>query len=221
MMQTQDTISAATINTGAPATTGEHRALVTQRTFRVVLDAMATPGNVRQLPWQPPIAALADSASTWSAALVLTLTDHEVALAPVLGDRSERFADEMRRWTGTQMTTVPNADFVVADPNVITPEDVLALRRGSLEYPDDSALLILEVEALGAADGQVLTLTGPGIAERIDMTVTGLPPVLITARDEAVRQYPTGIDVLLVDRHGRVAGLPRTTRIAPMNGGER
>ena len=186
----------------------------TQLTFRVVLDAMARPGTVKQLP----VAARDAPVNPWLAAVLVTLVDHEVSLAvePFGGaDLLERF---VRQRTAVAAASADRADFVVAASDCLDPSLPLRLRQGTLAYPNDSATLLILVPTLdqttSADDGAALSLAlaGPGVPAGHGFTVAGLTPALFEARDEAA-EYPCGIDLILVDPNGRVAGLPRSTAI--------
>ena len=198
------------------------RIIGTQQTFRVALAAMTTPGRIGQLAWEPELSDQIAGPDRWLAALLLALADHEVSLAVELADRSNTFAGEIVRWTRAAMAIPDAADMVVAEAGTMDAGLPARLRRGSLQYPDDATLLIIQVERLGddATGGTVLSLEGPGVDGRISLRVDDVSPDVIAARDVAVSQYPTGIDLLLVDRDGRIAGIPRTTVITVAAGEE-
>jgi len=186
----------------------------TQVTFRVLLDAMARPGTVKQLP----VAARDAPVNPWLVAVLVTLLDHEVSLAvePFDGDEDlERF---VRQRTAVASATVEGADFVVASSDRLDPRLPVRLRQGTLAYPNDSATLLVLVATLdqsptpAAAGGLVLDLAGPGVPAGHRVRIGGLDPALFEARDD-VAEYPCGIDVILVDPDGRVCALPRTTAI--------
>ena len=199
--------------------TVDPRIIGTQQTFRIALVAMTTPGRIGQLTWEPELSDRIAGPDRWLAALLLALADHEVSLAVELADRSASFAGEITRWTRTASVAPEAADLVVADADSIDPNLAARLRRGSLPYPDDSALLIVQVGRLGdAPNATTLDLRGPGVDGRIALLVDDLSPGVIVARNVAVSQYPTGIDLLLVDHDGRIAGIPRTTVITIIDG---
>ena len=204
----------------ADTTTIDPRIIGTQGTFRRALGAMTTPGRILQLVWEPDLSDQIVGPDRWLAALLLALADHEVSVAFDLGDRSGSFAAEIGRWARARSTTPEAADMVVADAATVRRDLPERLRRGSLEYPDDSALLILQVERLfdAASAGLGLRLEGPGVDGRITLGVQGLPAEVVASRGVAVGQYPTGIDLLLVDRDGRIAGVPRTSAVTITSG---
>ena len=193
-----------------------------QYIFRVVLDALANPGSIQQAIVHPRIRTEASIASPYLASVLLTLLDHEVSLHVAPGPNGESLAalatlaDLMVRRTRTTLLEAGPADFVVADAAGMENGLPEMLRRGSLEYPDDGATLVVDVPSLdGPLGGDLeLTLTGPGIESVRRLQLAGLPAAFFHSRNRAVANYPMGIDLLLVDEAGRVVGLPRTTRIA-------
>jgi alpha-D-ribose 1-methylphosphonate 5-triphosphate synthase subunit PhnH len=57
-----------------------------------------------------------------------------------------------------------------------------------------------------------LHLSGPGIESTTSISVDGLHPAWIAARQEWVSAFPLGVDFVLCDEHNFVA-MPRTTQI--------
>lgn len=175
-----------------------------QQAFRCILDALARPGRLQQLPCpveQPPGMGAA------MAAVVLSLADHEtpVWLAPGLTNAAA--------YAGFH-TGCPVVDHLAAATFVLTaaadapPLDDLP--PGSDAYPDRSATLVIEVASLTA--GPPLTLTGPGIRDRTALRVDGLPRGFTAAWARNTARYPRGVDVLLT-AGDRICGLPRTVTI--------
>jgi alpha-D-ribose 1-methylphosphonate 5-triphosphate synthase subunit PhnH len=181
----------------------------TQATFRVLLEALSEPGAWHQVP------ARAEGApgNPWLTAVLLTLLDHETSFAALCDDATEEF---VRARTKARHASAADADFVLAPSASLTPETVLALRRGSLAYPDDSATLVIETAPQTSAPNLTLrrphlTLRGPGIPDVIRADA-GLSDEIVRALETANGDYPCGVEVLLIDAGGRVLGLPRSTR---------
>lgn len=185
-----------------------------QYIFRVLLDALANPGTIRPLIVHPLIAADASSVQPYIASLLVTMLDHEVSLHIAQADDADALRDLVVRRTRVAMALASDADFVVAaaDMDSSLPEQ---LKRGSLEFPDDGATLVVRVPSLTDPDvtGLNLALRGPGIPETRSLRVSGIGAGTIESRNHAVANYPTGIDLLLTDDAGMVAGIPRTTVI--------
>jgi alpha-D-ribose 1-methylphosphonate 5-triphosphate synthase subunit PhnH len=187
-----------------------------QHIFRVVLDALANPGTVRDAIVHPRVAAEELAANPWLASVLVTLLDHEVSLHVAEGPGFAELGQFLVRRTRTTLTTPGEATFVVShvsDTNHDIPE---LLKRGSLEYPDDGATLLVEVTSLDQelASDLELTLLGPGIAGSRVLRVDGLRSGWVHSRNRATANYPTGIDVVFIDPEGRLVGLPRTTELS-------
>jgi alpha-D-ribose 1-methylphosphonate 5-triphosphate synthase subunit PhnH len=184
-------------------------ALASQVVFRAVMEAMARPGQARPLPCRiaapPPL-------SPTAAAVALTLLDYET---PFWLDRGLAAAPEVAPWfrfhTGAPLAADPaQATFgFVSDPAALPPFD--AFSAGSLEYPDRSATLVLQIASFD--HGEALTLAGPGIADTRRFSAAPLPPDF-RARLVANRQmFPRGVDLILVTPDA-VAALPRSVRVS-------
>ena len=182
--------------------------LAAQSTFRAVMDAMARPGTVRQLPGVSTPAPLTPAAG----AIALTLLDYET---PFWLDASLAGAPEVARWiafhTGARLTTDPAAAAFafVADPAAAPPFANFA--QGTLEYPDRSTTVVLQVAQLGEDDGMVLR--GPGIAGAHRLAAAPLPADFPARLADNRSQFPRGVDILLASAE-RVAGLPRSLHVA-------
>jgi alpha-D-ribose 1-methylphosphonate 5-triphosphate synthase subunit PhnH len=184
-------------------------ALASQAVFRTVMEAMARPGQARPLPSRlaapPPLSPAA-------AAVALTLLDYET---PFWLDQGLAAAREVAAWfrfhTGAPHTADPGqATFAfLSDPAALPAFD--AFSQGSLEYPDRSTTLVLQVASFDHDDA--LSLCGPGIAGKRAFSAAPLPPDF-RARLIANRNlFPRGVDLILVTPDA-VAALPRSIRVS-------
>jgi alpha-D-ribose 1-methylphosphonate 5-triphosphate synthase subunit PhnH len=89
------------------------------------------------------------------------------------------------------------------------------LSLGSIEYPDRSTTVILQVESL--TQGQVYELCGPGIDGAAILRAAIDPKDLFERLAINATLFPRGIDVVLVHDDAIVA-LPRTTRLVAKGG---
>jgi alpha-D-ribose 1-methylphosphonate 5-triphosphate synthase subunit PhnH len=184
-------------------------ALASQAVFRTVMEAIARPGLARPLPSRlavpPPLSATA-------AAVALTLLDYET---PFWLDQGLAAAREVAPWfrfhTGAPLTAdCARAAFAfVSDPAAMPAFD--AFSQGSLEYPDRSTTLVVQVARFD--HGDALSLSGPGIAGTRRFSAQPLPPDfrarLVANRD----MFPRGLDLIFVTA-AAVAALPRSIRVA-------
>ena len=183
--------------------------LAAQAAFRAVLDAMASPGGVRPLAAMigapPPLANAA-------AAVALTLCDHDT---PVWLDATLRGTEAVCAWLrlhcGCRLVAEPRgaAFAFVGAAHDLPPLE--AFSRGTPDYPDRSATIVLQVESLRA--GRPLALSGPGIRDTQVLCATGLPDDIVERLTVNHAMFPRGVDFLLVSS-GEIAALPRSVRPA-------
>lgn len=179
-----------------------------QAVFSAIMNVFARPGTVADLGCRATAPAPLAPAS---AACLAALADFDtpVWLDTVLGD-----APGLGAWisfqTGSPLTNKPDdASFaILADGAALLDLERFAI--GTPSYPDRSATLIVQLEALEG--GAPLVLSGPGIETTSTLAPRGLPQgfAALWAKNNAL--FPLGIDLLLVDG-SRVLALPRTTRI--------
>ena len=173
-------------------------AVESSRAFRAAMNVMAKPGEIRDLDIACPPAPLSAAAGT----LLLTLCDPETGVY-LAGDCD---TPEVRGWlafhTGAPVVRAEHADFAVGTWAALMPLD--AYRIGEPEYPDRSATLIVELEALEPSGA---TLRGPGIKDSAQLS---LPDAGAVAGNAML--YPLGLDFFFTCG-GRVAALPRSTQV--------
>lgn len=172
-----------------------------QSCFRAILEAISQPGIVKTIESHvtPPLPLAVATAAT-----VLTLVD---ANTPIwLDDEFSDAAPWISFHCNAPLVESGMAQFAIG---ARIPEWGL-LNRGSAEFPEHSATLVLQVRSLG--EGQRMTLRGPGISDRAELRVDGLPSNFVEAWEENRKSYPTGVDVILC-AGDRLAALPRTTSV--------
>lgn len=174
-----------------------------QKTFRVLLDALARPGMLQTTVALVPPTGLEPSC----AAACLTLLDLEtkVWLQPGL-------SEEVRSWlvfhTGCRFTDVPHmADFAVIW-QLTTAPDLAEFSWGTAEYPEASTSLLIQLPEL--TGGTVVTLQGPGILQDIDVSLP-LPVAVWQRWQMMTEEYPLGLDCWYFAQN-QVIGLPRTAK---------
>jgi len=183
--------------------------LSAQSTFRAVLSATARPGTIAPLsePLTPP-----PPLSSGAAAIALTLCDHDT---PVWLDDglqgAPAVADWLRFHTGARVIDTPRsaAFALVAAPRNLPPFDCFSL--GTLEYPDRSTTIVLQVDELG--DGPDLILTGPGIRNERRVRIAPLPDDIPDRLAANRRLFPRGVDLLFATQT-HVMALPRSVLLA-------
>ncbi len=168
------------------------------RAFRVLLNAMARPGRLYALEGTDAPLPLSEAA----ALTLLTLCDPETPV--FLAGTADTPA--VRNWltfnTGAPLTGPEHCAFAVGRWDALLPLDRYPL--GTDQYPDRSATLIVEMDALTNTG---TTLAGPGIDGTVALSVPD--PTALTANR---RLFPRGLDMILT-AGSTVAGLPRSVRV--------
>ncbi|MDQ0318098.1 alpha-D-ribose 1-methylphosphonate 5-triphosphate synthase subunit PhnH [Pararhizobium capsulatum DSM 1112] len=181
-----------------------------QGIFRAVMDAMARPCTVQSL--SGIIAAVKPPAplSAGAGAIALTLCDADtpVWLSPAL--RQSAAKAWLAFHAGAPFTeTKTDARFAFVEAGGLVP-GFGHFSLGTQEYPDRSATLALEVDAL--TGGPVFRAMGPGIKEEAVFAAAGLPDVFDILWAENHALFPRGVDLILVTG-SELLCLPRTTKL--------
>jgi alpha-D-ribose 1-methylphosphonate 5-triphosphate synthase subunit PhnH len=180
-----------------------------QGTFRAVMDAMARPGTIKVVPAEVAAPSPLNAAA---AAVALTLLDYEtpVWLDRVLAGKQD-VVDWFRFHTGAPITSDPivAAFAFVADP--MHAPDFESFSPGSMEYPDRSTTLVLQVERFSGSES--LCLSGPGVESVQRLAATPLPNNFRAQLIANRALFPRGVDVILATDEAVVA-LPRSLRVA-------
>jgi alpha-D-ribose 1-methylphosphonate 5-triphosphate synthase subunit PhnH len=182
-----------------------------QRTFRAVLSALSMPGTVEQL------SLLRAEDGRWAGAIAIaqSLLDHEVTFHVATdGLPAEGPEETILRRTGSRTAPLAQAGYVFTD----AARAFVAVEQaaeGPLEEPERSATIVVLCDSVGEGS-LALALSGPGVDGECTLRLGGLDASVLKARAERNWPFPVGIDLLLVDPQGRVAGLPRSTAAAVM-----
>ncbi len=168
------------------------------RAFRAAMNAMARPGRIESLSGASASAPMSPAAAT----LLLTLADPETPLYLAPSHDTPGLRDWLTFHTNAPLVGAKDAEFALGTWDALMPLD--AYRIGTAEYPDRSATLIVECDAL---DNAGATLTGPGIqtTERLS-----LPEVAAFQANRML--FPLGLDFYFT-AGDRIAALPRTTKV--------
>lgn len=201
------------LTTAAPAPGFADPATQSASSFRAVLDAMARPGRIHALhaALKPP-----RPLHPTTAALLLTLVDFDTALWIEPGLRSGAVADYLRFHCAAPLVEEPGeADFVlVADPAARPP--FALLKPGTPDYPDRSATLLMQVDALTADAG--VRLSGPGIETVHTLSAPPLEAAFWREMAASNARFPLGVDAVFCAPR-EIAAVPRSTIIADQEAG--
>ncbi|MBL6428523.1 MAG: phosphonate C-P lyase system protein PhnH [Maritimibacter sp.] len=168
------------------------------RAFRAVLDAMARPGKIVDIVGGAAPAPISPAAAT----LMLTLCDGETPLYLAPSYDGAAISQWIAFHIGAPIVERGQAMFALGSWAALAPQTDFAI--GTPEYPDRSATLIVEVDALTTESAR---LTGPGIESEAHLS---LPETGFFARNAAL--FPLGVDCLFTCGSS-LAALPRSTRV--------
>jgi alpha-D-ribose 1-methylphosphonate 5-triphosphate synthase subunit PhnH len=174
--------------------------------FRQVLHAMSHPGTVCSLTVPVPI----NSAHATLVQLLGCLMDNEVAFS-VIGDETGTLATALSLHTGSSQTDIGESDFIIATRGA-TDGQLSLIKRGTLEYPDKGSTLVYLVDEI-VGEGGTAELSGPGIKGTVSPLFMGLAATELAGLREVNAEYPLGVDAIVLDTYGRIACIPRSTRI--------
>jgi alpha-D-ribose 1-methylphosphonate 5-triphosphate synthase subunit PhnH len=200
-----------TLMTSAPGAGLNDPVMDGQSVFRTVMTALAEPGIVRAL--DADILASLDSLAGLTpaaTAMLLALADFETPVWLESSLSTPEIISYLRFHAGCPIVNNPGkAQFaVIADSATLSSLDGFAI--GSLDYPDRSATLLVQVETLG--NGPTWRLTGPGIAATREVQIAPVNPALAGALAQNRAHFPCGVDIIFTDGVN-LMGLPRSTTV--------
>lgn len=190
-----------------------------QRSFRVLMDAFAHPGTVRELP-----ACEAPIGPTGLAAPFDTLVRLFVDQATTLwfvGD--EATAQSVLLETRTKRAAVDAAAFVAVPASAGEEACAQAVAQacgGTLVSPEKGATVFVECSRLAAEPVQdlaCLQIEGPGVKDANRFYAASAR--WAWARNGRGDEYPCGIEIVLFDAAGRVVAVPRSSQVTIVEGG--
>lgn len=183
-----------------------------QKTFRVLLTALAEPGKLLEIPIQLTVP---EGLTLACGAACLTLIDFEtvVWLPPTLPGA---VADWLRFHTGCTFSSDPSqATFAIV--NDLEAMTFSQFCWGSAEAPEDSTTIFIQLNSQldtqpePLQSGKPVVLSGPGILG-VRTVSPAVPPTFWQMWQQNHAAYPRGIDCFLLgDR--QVMGLPRSTKV--------
>lgn len=188
---------------------------IMQKTFRVLLDGMSRPGKIYALG-EHYFMNCPDGFNPYILSILKTLGDNNVLFC-LCGFESNTFKKYIQINTGMECSDLSRADYAVVDGKVFV-SCLELLNNGTLEFPENNATVIIETEnLLGACterdqlDCTQIALKGPGIKDTAILTIKGFDKRYIESIMEINSVFPLGIDIIFLDKAGRIACMPRTS----------
>lgn len=178
-----------------------------QRSFRATLSAMSLPGQVQTVQ---PVIDLPAGLAMATASVLLALADFETPIWLPEQFASGEACAWLRFHCAAPLASDPaQAAFAVISSKLPHPS-LASFNPGTDQFPDRSATLILQCDNL--IDGEVVTLSGPGIEKPLAVSPSGLIDNFWDDAELNAGLYPLGVDFILACR-SQIIGLPRTTQI--------
>lgn len=176
----------------------------TQQHYRQLIDIFSYPGKMLQSN------ETVNNYSTYCNATLMTamtLLDNEVTFHTALKSDGQ----EIATLTGGEFTSEVNrSDYVIVKEKDLSAAIFEDVQIGKLASPEKSATLIVELENLEA--GNIYRLSGPGIKETAMIQIS-LDHKWMDRRNEKCKEYPLGIDLILIDDENNMMSIPRTTKV--------
>lgn len=186
-------------------------ALDAQAAFRIVLDAMASPGGIKTMIGDSGGSVVPEAPGQLNRAafaLALTLLDFETPVwldQQLAADRA--MVEALRFHCGCPITEEPSqAGFALIGDGLNAPP-LSVFHQGTPDYPDRSTTILMQVQNLDDALG--IRLSGPGIKTEGRLAIDGVPPDFWQQWSANQRQFPLGVDLILT-AGDHVAALPRS-----------
>lgn len=179
-----------------------------QHVFRELLQAMANPGQIRDISLE---AAAFEGDSRAMLALGCTLLDNEEKMYI---EKNRKLAEALHSLTLSRESMLEEADFVFlsSEMNMGSLEQVMRrVKHGTYADPHTSATLILYTPDIEGE--KVMTLTGPGIDGERSIRTTAYVREVVALLNDLEIEYPLGIDLVFCDAAGRLLAVPRLVRV--------
>jgi alpha-D-ribose 1-methylphosphonate 5-triphosphate synthase subunit PhnH len=189
-----------------------NQTFIVQDTFRKMLDSLARPGKVNQLPnpgFTPPTGL-----NTYLALILITLLDGETTFS--VCPEHVSWIDYIQINTGANLTDISSAEYVVADGMSELPE-LAFISQGDLVSPERGATLLFqvgEIKTIGRGGDIKIILQGPGIETIREFYVSGMSAAHWSLVQQLNGEFPLGTDLFLVSEDGKIAGIPRSSKLA-------
>jgi alpha-D-ribose 1-methylphosphonate 5-triphosphate synthase subunit PhnH len=179
-----------------------------QESYRKLLYSMSRPGIISALtqkkePWIP--------CHPGTFLTALTLLDAEVSFH-VVADK-QNLGNILSEYTFARWESVEKADYIFVPNGTEEAEMIGAMKEskiGNLLDPQLSATWIIETDEI-VEDG-ALTLTGPGIKDETPLHIQK-SDLFWKMREEKIKEYPLGIDLIFTDTNSKLVCIPRTTNV--------
>ncbi len=183
-----------------------------QEVYRKVIQIMSRPGRIENIQEFAEKNTFEWDGFDGSFLIAMMLLDGEVSFHVAEGEDS-RLSAQLAKLTSARKSALQDADYVflTRETDIQTIQNVFQqVKKGTLENPQSAATIIIEVNRPLANEGPI-TLKGPGIEKQETLFIDN-GAAWLKDRAAVNKEYPLGIDLILVDENHNIAALPRTTQ---------
>lgn len=184
----------------------------TQEVFREILHCMSRPGTIKNIEEIGRPIGQHEYCQHSIFVTAITLLDAEVSFH-IVGENAEAIGEHLSSFTFSKVAEIHEADyiFIMKDASEQMISNLFKkAKKGTLTNPQQSATILIETDRLSTENH--LTLEGPGI-ELTEKVKIDASEHWVAERAEANKEYPLGVDLIIVDRDSNMMCLPRTTNI--------
>ncbi|MGX9758491.1 phosphonate C-P lyase system protein PhnH [Clostridioides difficile] len=183
----------------------------TQEIYRKLLDSASFPGklnNINNINIENNT-----KLSNGAIGIAITLLDQEVTF--YIENCTKEDIKNIRALTMSNQVDYNKSDYLFLDIN--SELDILQIKIGFFEYPDESTTIIHQVNELSTdyKDNFIrLYLSGPGIKSKKTLYIDGVKQEFLERLLMINKDYPTGTDLILIDNKGELAFIPRSSKLS-------
>ena len=181
-----------------------------QEHFRLILSAMANPGEVPVL--QSGITRL-EGLNKGSAIVGLALLNRDSSFFS--GYSPGVTQEYFKLNTSSLPTSSDQADFLFLPGDASATGFIQSAKTGKPEYPETGAFLVIDAAMVSSdpvSNSLELLLKGPGVRDSRKAYVRGIDPALLDQILAKNEEYPLGVDTIITDPDARILCIPRTNQ---------
>lgn len=185
-----------------------------QQDFRKIMDVMARPGKIVQL--KKDNMEINSNLNSGGCLIAFALLNADVSFFAEHNWELESFLTVN---TSCAPTELEKADYLFVSGQSAH-KYVENAKEGVLEYPENSATIIINTEKVSESpldDSELITLDGPGVDGKKEVYIKGTSRDFFEAILEKNSEYPLGVDTFITDQEGNIMAIPRTNKLQLKN----
>jgi alpha-D-ribose 1-methylphosphonate 5-triphosphate synthase subunit PhnH len=192
---------------------GKHTVSLVQEIFRTLMNSFSKPGKVFDLSKiKKSFNDQNISSLNIFYALCYTLMDNETTYTVIGKDAVEEMIENIYKLTKSKYVSVEKADFVFIS-GYSSGKSLENINIGTSLFPDRGATVFYFVKNINNGKGYPLTISGPGIMNKICFTIEGSDLYDLEIISNINKEFPLGIDVVFYDLYDRILSVPRSSKI--------